>query len=150
MVTPLHKNLVNIELGGQKNKALVDTGSSVTAISTKFLNQTYFANRTLSRDGILKIFSADGTSHNVLGRIDLSFRSGPKVFRNKFLVIPDLDHTIVLGMDFLRLNKASLDLDKQTLYLNDNKVKVNLLQSNSQLARVRSYDTRQTMVYSTY
>lgn len=78
--------VIEVEMSGVKFSCLVDTGSEVTTITEKFFN-SHFKNAKLSNTaGLIKIFTANGTTLPCLGY----FLTNVKIADNFFEDIPVL------------------------------------------------------------
>jgi len=62
---------------------------------------------------------------NVLGCINITIRIGGTDVSQEFLVISDLNRNLILGLDFMKANKARIYFDLKCMRLND-KIYVNL------------------------
>ena len=80
---------------------LVDTGASLTMVSTRLLHD--LDSRLLSQlkeTDMHCAIMADGQTINILGNLRLRFKLGDTKFDHVFYVLPDLTYRAVLGTDF--------------------------------------------------
>ena len=115
MITTLDKNLIKVKLRGKTFRALIDTGSTISAISESFLNQIQPQSVKLKTSQVTTIRTAAGTQHGVIGLINLSIEIGDLAFEHDFHVIPKLMQNIIIGMDLLSKNRAFIDFTSNTL-----------------------------------
>jgi hypothetical protein len=68
----------------------------------------------------MRLLSATGSSLQVIGEVTLDIRLCDYVIPQQFLVIRNLHHSGVLGMDMLQACRANINLQDKTLHLFDN------------------------------
>jgi hypothetical protein len=113
-------NYVNVRL-------LVDSGASFCCITESTFK------RIVARDGNsrlrvapltdnIRLSSATGSPLHIIGEVMLDIRLQYHLIPQKFLVIRNLHHSGVIGMDFLQACKAVINLSEQTLHLFDNSI----------------------------
>jgi hypothetical protein len=68
----------------------------------------------------MHLLSATGSSLQVIGEVTLDIRLCDYVIPQQFLVIRNLHHSGVLGMDMLQACRANINLQDKTLHLFDN------------------------------
>jgi hypothetical protein len=113
-------NYVNVRL-------LVDSGASFSCITESTFK------RIVARDGNsrlkvapltdnIRLSSATGSPLHIIGEVMLDIRLQSHLIPQKFLVIRNLHHSGVIGMDFLQDCKAVINLSEQTLHLFDNSI----------------------------
>jgi hypothetical protein len=113
-------NYVNVRL-------LVDSGASFSCITESTFK------RIVARDGNsrlkvapltdnIRLSSATGSPLHIIGEVMLDIRLQYHLIPQKFLVIRNLHHSGVIGMDFLQDCKAVINLSEQTLHLFDNSI----------------------------
>ena len=109
MVAPLNKNLVLIKIGHECISALLDTGSTITAVKQSLLPKINAQSSQIKpSDGNL-IRDAAGTKHVVSGVINLTMCIGGMEINHNFYVIPSLMQNVVLGLDLMKKTKAFID-----------------------------------------
>jgi hypothetical protein len=113
-------NYVNVRL-------LVDSGASFSSITESTFK------RIVARDGNsrlkvapltdnIRLSSATGSPLHIIGEVMLDIRLQYHLIPQKFLVIRNLHHSGVIGVDFLQDSKAVINLSEQTLHLFDNSI----------------------------
>jgi hypothetical protein len=68
----------------------------------------------------MRLLSATGSSLQVIGEVTLDIRLCDYVIPQQFLVIRNMHHSGVLGMDMLQACRANINLQDKTLHLFDN------------------------------
>ena len=103
--------------------ALTDTGASRSCISMAFMTKWHDA---LMRHGgkfvegvQVRLAGADNKPLRTTGVVDLTLQVGPRKFRHRFIVIDGLRHDVILGCDFLRATRATIDFGKGCLTIED-------------------------------
>jgi hypothetical protein len=108
-------------------RLLVDSGASFSCITESTFK------RIVARDGNsrlkvtpltdnIRLSSATGSPLHIIGEVMLDIRLQYHLIPHKFLVIRNLHHSGVIGMDFLQDCKAVINLSEQTLHLFDNSI----------------------------
>ncbi len=106
--------LVPVKVNGKLIAALLDTGSSMTLISSTIA--PHFAPITPPQ---LAAVSISGHQLAVLGVIDVHLSIGQETRRHLVHVLKDAPHDCVLGTDLLqKFGLLSLDLERGHLYIN--------------------------------
>jgi hypothetical protein len=108
-------------------RLLVDSGASFSCITESTFK------RIVARDGNsrlkvapltdnIRLSSATGSPLHIIGEVMRDIRLQYHLIPQKFLVIRNLHHSGVIGMDFLQNCKAVINLSEQTLHLFDNSI----------------------------
>ena len=92
--------------------ALLDTGSVYTLIDSKYILEP--TKRSMVTVNI-KLMAANGSPLSVLGKINLPIVIGQTKYSWPFLVVENLLHVAILGGDFLKGNKMTIDYHKMVL-----------------------------------
>ena len=141
LVAPFHKNTILVSVGGRKTQALVDTGASISCVSTSFLNKTSFQNSKLSKCNLQEIVGVGGEKHKIIGQIEIPLLlSGAKI-AYQFYVLDTLHHSLILGMDFLKFHKVTIDLEAGRVHIKDKTLCAALIKTKAGLARVDKLTT---------
>ncbi|CAL8087458.1 unnamed protein product [Orchesella dallaii] len=112
---PVHlpgtENNKTVQVSG---KCLVDTGASVSVLGDPRLwNGKKIKKWT---KGPIKL--VDGSTATPHGRIQFTFRLGRR-FTHEFVLLPECDFTMLLGMDFLRNSGIIMDLELMQFWYKD-------------------------------
>ena len=106
--------------------ALIDTGAQISCISENFLKYAIpKPNRKYQHANFTRVLGVGGESHKILGTILLDILIENSKFTQKFHVFKQLQHPVILGDDFLELNKGKIDIGSRTLFLNNGTLQVN-------------------------
>lgn len=103
---------IEVGLYDKQLRFLVDTGATVTIVS-KCMIADVLSDKPLSKLST-DILIADGTPLKVYGTQEVQFSIQGMLFDHT-IVVADLNVDGILGLDFLRLNKCAVDLEKCTL-----------------------------------
>ena len=91
--------------------ALVDTGASVSCISDSFATSLIKKHKLKTNRVHQRVFTADGSGHTVRKTIKIPLQISSMSFNHKFLILPKLHRTIILGCDFLKDKRASINFN---------------------------------------
>lgn len=92
--------------------------------------------KKLKNSEISFITGAGGTAHKVNGKIELELKIGGLKFKQIFYVIQDLCHSLILGTDLMKQQRACIDWGTRTLFLQEFSTFVNIINVNKGLARI--------------
>ena len=107
-------------MGGKKVRALVDTGASVSLVSSKTYRQLGRKERLRPVD--LHFSQADSSRMRIAGMTWLSFQLAGTRSDIKVYVAPDLCGELILGSHWLRQHKALIRFDPATLTLDGEEI----------------------------
>ena len=92
--------------------------SEVTLISASFFKQIKNnPNVSVVRKNPLELFTANGTSLQNQGEVEIVFKITTKSFKRKFVVVPELGHSIIIGWDTMREENFILDAGAHTIHI---------------------------------
>ena len=114
---------INVEFCGQSLSSLVDTGATLTILSTRVWNGC-----RLSKQGNLTsydktLISASGNSLNVRGRTKVNLEIGSGQFETD-VVVADVDNDLILGLDFMQQHRCSIDVTCKSLTIGSQTLKM--------------------------
>lgn len=116
---PIMKNTVSIEIYGHPIRALVDTGASISCVAASVLARLGIDRNELQSMDATDAVAVGGEKHHSLGALSLPVSFENCIISHTFQVFKKIQHPIILGLDFLTLNKAVLDVNQNTLSLKD-------------------------------
>ena len=90
-------------------RALVDSGAELTLINKKIYDSLKYKVPIKRKNIALQ--SANGSSINALGEIELSFKMGGLKLEHNFIVVSNLNRGVLLGRDFLVKHSARIYFD---------------------------------------
>lgn len=116
LINPDSRIFINCKYEDVSFSALVDTG----AVSS-FINPET-ANRLARKGGVtcledIRIALANGSQYKVDTSFEMKIRVGRTKVKHKFLVLPGLSHSMLIGMDLLKKLKFSLLVNNQDIQL---------------------------------
>ena len=98
----LDRPSVTVNIGKVRTRALLDSGSEVTFVSGSFFRQIKNdPNVSVVRQKPLELFAANGSSLQNQGEVEIVFKITTKSFKRKFVVVPELGHSIIIGWDLI-------------------------------------------------
>ncbi|XP_072403222.1 uncharacterized protein [Diabrotica undecimpunctata] len=100
---------LQIEILGQSCLALLDSGSNISLLGSHSLEMLDKANISISPISSLQVSTADGTIQSIVGKFETEILVA-NIRRNiTFYIIPSVQNSIILGMDFLNIFNSTLD-----------------------------------------
>lgn len=107
--------IVSCSINGVNFKALLDTGATVTLVSHRVVQATHTSAGIEDYDSG-PVRTATGSCMNVLGNVKVTIKIGSLVsITCKAIVVKDLSKDVIIGKDVLKLTKAKLDMEKDTV-----------------------------------
>uniref|UniRef100_A0AAV2MQ11 Reverse transcriptase n=1 Tax=Knipowitschia caucasica TaxID=637954 RepID=A0AAV2MQ11_KNICA len=104
---------------GVEASVLVDSGASVSLISSDFrMAVPTLRGRPLKKD-FIGSRAVNGQTLDTLGTVDVSLHLGRASWRHTFHVLRESTQAVLLGLDFLAVNRALLDLGRGVLEIGD-------------------------------
>ena len=97
----------------QEVYCFIDSGSAVTMAATGFIKRLGLENQLRPSSKRLVSFSQDAVSTR--GEIELELKIGSTTLKHTFIVTDLLDTEFLIGDDFLRTNKVTLDYSTNSL-----------------------------------
>lgn len=107
---------IDVAIGTNQFRTLVDTGSQLSIIDETFLDlcdQKLI--RPIQNEQHITLKSVSGHHLKVIKQVQLRVTLGKVRMYHPFIVVQGLGKDMILGMDFLTLRKAHLDFDHKTL-----------------------------------
>ena len=106
----------------QQIKCLIDTGSTITILSKTVYESFPDDKRPICQTTSTPVLSADGTPLKVYGYCMFPIQIGTKQFEHDFW-IADIQADGILGIDFMKENKCSLDLENNVFKLGPDQIR---------------------------
>ena len=129
------KNTAKVSVNGITTQSLIDTGAEISCISQSFLAKVMIGKPILAHSSIYSIIGIGQQRLRVLGKINLPLKINDKCFNFEFHVIDSLPHSLIIGIDFLKTNKVTIDMSQNTMNISDENAKVCFIETKSGLAR---------------
>ena len=105
---------VTADIKGQAVNILIDTGATITILSTRIFRELRQNDTELLRDTNVQLKQADGTPITVLGSVTLQMKMGQSVHSTEFIVA-EIQNDGILGMDVLLNAGSTIDCDNLKL-----------------------------------
>lgn len=102
---------ISIKMNGQIVQALIDTGAEVSVIADKLVQKLKLDTNFISP---IRATMADGHCYNINTRTNCNMEIQDSAFNHNFLIIRDMQHSCIIGMDFLH-GKSRIDLVTDTI-----------------------------------
>ena len=96
-------------------RSLVDSGSSICCVKQSLLHKIFPTPKPLQKSEFPVVKGVSGKLIPVKGTIMLDLNIGNAKFSQKFHVFDNIHHDLIIGIDFLKKNKCSLDFSTSTL-----------------------------------
>ena len=112
-----HDNTVRVQIGNIRVVALLDSGATVSCISTALLNKLQPKRLQYLQSDICKVYGVGDIIQDISTKVQFDFHIGQQKFRNAFYALQN-QYPLILGMDFLVKNKGILDFENSTITLN--------------------------------
>lgn len=136
------RNAVCMFVNNERRKFLLDTGSAVSIMKSKFVNDLLEFNKTQN----FVLTGITGHGSHALGTVNVSLglHNNKPVSKFNFLVCDDslnIQGDGILGLDFLTINKASISFSKNTLQIWGQEIDIVFMTDDLQLGE-QSKDTQ--------
>ena len=96
---------------------LVDTGASITAISSSTWRKLGLPVSVIRPSNLATVRTAGGTSLDTIGRFTCNFTINGSIYPFDTYVIRNLSHDVILGTDFLKSFVSAIDMKNFRLHL---------------------------------
>lgn len=126
-------NLIAIHVNQCKVRALLDTGASVSCISLKAIEKFFKSNVELQSCDISKVTGVGGHLIPVLGQLSLTVNIGNITVQHTFRVLENMNYPVILGLDFLQSQKATVCYASNKLKMRDGQVSINMFKVPDQI-----------------
>ena len=93
--------------------SLIDTGSPVTLLSEKFQRQLNLLATPL--ESHYKLLGATDETLTTMGSVQVDILLDRKAWTTPAIVMSSLTHTLILGLNFLKLTKSKVDFETNTV-----------------------------------
>ena len=117
-------NYVWIRVGNHSIRSLIDTGSTVSIINQQLAHQLKLRPGPLQEGDLPVLFSANGSKINIEATVNLSMYFSGLIIQHPLKVASNIEHSVILGLDFLKQNNAVIDYRQGMLSLDDDLVRV--------------------------
>ena len=112
VVAEVTKGSLWVEVAGVRSRGLLDSGASLSFVSQRMADKLLKSNDCRqTRKSRLWVSLADGSTILSSCTILLSFRINGVECKQRFNMVPNLNHPFIFGVNFLRKHRAKLDYD---------------------------------------
>ena len=115
-ISSCDNNLI-IQAGNISTTALVDTGATISCISSELLQKIHPKFLNYQESDLEFIYGVGNKQHEVTAKVANKLSINGRNFTQSFYALHN-QYSIILGMDFITANKAKLDFEKSTITLN--------------------------------
>ncbi|WAQ95040.1 hypothetical protein MAR_007511 [Mya arenaria] len=126
VATSLIRNTVNIDIFGKTVSALVDSGASISCIHAATFKKLSDRQVTIQNSHLKSIVGVGGERHSVLGEVCLTLKIGGLQIDQKFIVLENLHHSLILGLDFMTKNHVRIDFHQKLMSVGEDFVFVGI------------------------
>lgn len=121
------RNVLLLELFERKTPALIDSGASVSCIQKSVIDKLMQKqNLKIYQTRYLEVTGVGGEHHSVTGAVQLPVKISGVTFEQEFLVIKELHHPLILGLDFMTKNRCAIDFHYNVLSIMSAEISVAL------------------------
>ena len=124
-----------VKVKNKQRRALIDTGADTVVISESYYRDI-FGRNSRPRNSKLQLKSADGGFLHLLGESYISLDINGKVYPHTCLVVRNLNHSLIIGRDFMTKYNMILNFQTNTCMLG--REKLTLVRNNDLLANIRT------------
>ena len=115
-----HDNNLKVTMGNVNARALVDTGATVSCISTTLLDKIDPHFIEYLKSEIPFVCGVGGKQHEVTHKVKIQFSVENKPFSQTFYALQN-PFELILGMDFISEHKAKMDFENSHIILDGEK-----------------------------
>ena len=132
-------NTLKIKIGNVLTTALVDTGATVSCISSDLLSKIHPKLVTYCDNDIPFIIGVGDKTHKILHKVQLQFTIDSQKVQQSFYALQSQTQ-LILGMDFITAHKAHLDFEDSSMTLLGQKHKLFAPPSRQSLVKTSQTD----------
>ena len=127
VATSLDRNSILLEINGRKIQSLMDTGASISCLQKSTFDKVNQNDSIkIQPSSISRIVGVGGERHQVLGQARLTLKIAGVDFDQNFIIIEQLHHPLILGLDFMQQHNVKIDFQYRHMTFHDNLVAVAL------------------------
>jgi len=116
------KNFIHIKVNYLPTPALVDTGCFCSCISPDLVRKLKLRVQSLDANEYSLLFSANSSRIRLIGKVEVSLNFAGLIVPYTLLVLDNLIHDVMLGMNILTELQANIDLSAGRVSFHDNLV----------------------------
>ena len=108
-------------INGIKTSFLIDTGAGVSLLQEDHWKRANLKEARLEHWSEQQLVGVDGTPLHVLGSAHVNILLSGRPFCQKMIIVRSLTTEAILGLDFLQMNQAIIDLERQQISFQSSK-----------------------------
>ena len=121
----IKKPSVQIKIGKNRTRALLDTGAEVGVISLGLYNQIKRSPLVSTvRNSPIQLVTADKTDLQQMGEVDVTFKIANKTCTSTFQIAPDIGHSMIIGWDVSQKEGFKIDGANNTMEVKGTTVEI--------------------------
>ena len=133
----INKPSVQIKIGKNRTRALLDTGAEVGVISLGLYNQIKRSPLVSTvRNSPIQLVTADKTDLQQMGEVDVTFKIANKTCTSTFQIAPDIGHSMIIGWDVIQKDGFKIDGANNTMEVKGTTVEIQEDGGMASLARL--------------
>lgn len=101
LIMPVMKNTVSVEIHGSPIQALVDTGATISSVTSFIITKLGIDSSKLQSIGVAEAVAVGGERHCSLGVVSLPVSFAGVSFVHNFQVFEKFHQPLIIGLDFL-------------------------------------------------
>ena len=105
------------------SRPLIDSGSQISIIKESVFKSLPARFRQLHHSS-MRVQSASGDSLKVLGCSFIPIKIGNQHFTHQFIIIRDIRHPVIIGLDFLRTHNATLNFARNVMTIGEEDIEL--------------------------
>ena len=128
VVTSITRNTITVNIHNRNLQVLVDSGASVSCLSKITFDKFCKTNQLKPKISKLSnVVGVGGERHSVFGEVDCPVNIDGLIVHQKFVIVENLHHEVILGLNFMVQNHVKIDFHNRLLSVGEDAVTVSLL-----------------------
>ena len=120
-------NYIDALIDNKRCRVLIDTGAHYSCMNLDFAKRLGLALESSSSSFLPQLLSAASEPLDVVGYVNAHIAIGGYTFTTNFVIIENLYHNVIFGLDMLRDNNAVIDIASSTFTIADDLATVPLI-----------------------
>ena len=131
----MYNTYLDVKIGNVSTSVLMDTGATVSCISSDMLHKIHPRFVKYSKPDIVFISGVGNKHHQVTDLVEISFKINNTSFQHSFYALQN-QINLILGADFMTKQNAKIDLANSIITLNDEHFQLQPPPSRSTLVKL--------------
>ena len=107
---------VHVNFGGQILNSLVDTGASLTVMSTRVWESSNLSKHGMLPEYYRTVVTTSGAALEVKGKTTVSLQIGEESY-DADVIVADVENDLLIGLDFMRRHGCTVDVENNVLII---------------------------------